>query len=80
MQQNQIYQPPIQNISQKLIQYGQEFSNSHENIFNAQAQQENPTVLEPIFVQVNEDNQGQNLLYQIINKDNFIIILLIKDY
>ena len=64
LQPNQIYQPQAQNISQKLIQYGQEFSNSHENIFNAQTQQEKPTVLEPIFVQVNQNNQGQNLLYQ----------------
>ena len=72
LQPNQIYQPKMQNISQRLIQYGQEFSNSHENIFNAQAQQqEKPTVLEPIFVQVNPDNQGQNLLNQMNQQGQF---------
>ena len=74
LQQNQIYQPQ-QNISQRLIQYGLEFSNSHENVFNAQEaqaqQQEKPTVLEPIFVQVIPDNQGQNLLYQMNQQGQF---------
>ena len=72
LQPNQIYQPQMQNISQRLIQYGQEFSNSHDNIFNAKAQQqEKPTVLEPIFVQVNQDNQGENLYNQMNQQGQF---------
>ena len=41
-------------------------------MFNAQAQQqEKSTVLELIFIQVNPDNQGQDLLYQMNQQGQF---------